>query len=85
MITNAIRKLNVSTLLDHTTVLANLDLKATDITADVSVASYLNTFQGHNVSFGSCPSVVLLVAILVVSWLLKVVLGKLNKKLGTED
>lgn len=53
MITNAIRKLNVSTLLDHTTVLANLDLKATDITADVSVTSYLNTFQGHNVSFGS--------------------------------
>lgn len=44
MITNAIRKLSVSTLLDHTTVLANLDLKATDITADVSVASYLNTF-----------------------------------------
>lgn len=44
MITNAIRKLNVSTLLVHTTVLANLDLKATGITADVSVASYLNTF-----------------------------------------
>ena len=67
MITNAIRKLNVSTLLVHTTVLANLDLKATGITADVSVASYLNTFQGHKVSFPSCPSVLRLVAILVVS------------------